>query len=452
MLPNWPKITWLYSNRDSGPFILGINPWIYDFAAFNLWSRPIGLIAVLSYLHRAGANVAILDCMYKTWQEVSWPKVKSYGTGNYPKVPLPKPYILKDVPRRFARYGLPYELVKGALKKLTPPPDIVLITSIMTYWYPGVVSMVKLVRELYPKTPIVVGGIYATLCFEHAKQFLPEADILKGPVESEENWARLWSKIGLTPPKVSRFDLSIQAELYPEPVFGILMLSRGCPFGCEYCASKLLFSKFVQRNVEEVFYEFEYLSSKGIKDFAFYDDALLVSPERSIVPFLEMVLKKRKKVNFHVPNGLHVRYLTKDICNLLKKAGFVTIRLGLETSNFKNRWDKKLTQEEWEKGITNLFSAGFDKKQIGVYILFGVPGQTEEEIYQAIMFVKKYGLRPHLAYYSPIPHTPMFEKAKEITPYPIDQEPLTHNRSIWPCFKVGFSWEERSRWKTIIEK
>ncbi|HAM52077.1 MAG TPA: hypothetical protein DCP92_15830 [Nitrospiraceae bacterium] len=30
--------------------ILLINPWIYDFAAYNLWSRPLGLIKVGEYL------------------------------------------------------------------------------------------------------------------------------------------------------------------------------------------------------------------------------------------------------------------------------------------------------------------------------------------------------------------------------------------------------------------
>ncbi len=451
MLPKWPKIIWLYSNKKNSPYILGINPWIYDFAAFNLWSRPLGLIVLLSYLYRSGANVALLDCMYKMWQDVSWPKSQVYGTSHYPRVYLPKPYFFKDIPRRFARYGLPLELVKKALKALNPPPDLVLVTSIMTYWYPGVVVILNLIKEIWPKVPVIVGGIYATLCFEHAQKML-DAYILKGPVEIDENQKLLSNKLGLDLNFKNSFDLSIQADLYLETPFAVLMLNRGCPFGCDYCASKELFPKFLIRSYEDVFREFEFLYKRGIRNFAFYDDALLVNWQNSIGPFLEMILKKGiKDVNFHVPNGLHVRFLSKEVCELLKRAGFKTIRLGLETVNFKNRWDKKLTYEEWDIGVKNLISAGFKKDQLGAYILFGLPEQEEKEVVEAINFVKRYGIRPHLAYYSPIPKTKLFEVAKKVSFYPLEEEPLTHNRSIWPCYKRGFSWEERSKWRSLLK-
>ena len=450
MLPKWPKITWLYSNKNKGPYILGINPWIYDFAAFNLWSRPLGLIVLLSYLYKSGANVALLDCMYRMWQDVNWPNSQIYGTSHYPRVYVPKPCFFEDIPRRFARYGLPLEMVKKALKALSPSPDLVLITSIMTYWYPGVVVILNLIKEIWPRVPVIVGGIYATLCFEHAQKLL-DAHILKGPVESEENQRFISNKIGLDLNLKDGFDLSIQSDLYPESPFAVLMLNRGCPFGCDYCASKELFSGFFTRSYEDVFREFEHLYKKGIRNFAFYDDALLVNWQNSVGPFLEKVIEKGiKDVNFHVPNGLHVRFLSKEVCRLLKKAGFKTIRLGLETVNFKNRWDKKLTYEEWDMGVKNLFSAGFKKDQLGAYILFGLPEQEDKEVVDAINFVKKYGIRPHLAYYSPIPKTKMFELAKRVSPYPLEEEPLTHNRSIWPCYKKRFSWEERSRWRALL--
>ena len=52
MKPKWPGITWNSFSDASGdaPRILGINPWIYDFAAYNLWSRPAGLLAGLRML------------------------------------------------------------------------------------------------------------------------------------------------------------------------------------------------------------------------------------------------------------------------------------------------------------------------------------------------------------------------------------------------------------------
>jgi hypothetical protein len=43
--------------------VLLINPWIYDFAAYDFWNKPIGLLALASLLRMNGANVFFLDCL-----------------------------------------------------------------------------------------------------------------------------------------------------------------------------------------------------------------------------------------------------------------------------------------------------------------------------------------------------------------------------------------------------
>ena len=43
--------------------VLCINPWIYDFAAYNLWVEPLGLLTVAAVLRKAGHEVALVDCL-----------------------------------------------------------------------------------------------------------------------------------------------------------------------------------------------------------------------------------------------------------------------------------------------------------------------------------------------------------------------------------------------------
>ncbi|WP_456325490.1 B12-binding domain-containing radical SAM protein [Desulfonauticus submarinus] len=450
MRPKWPKITWSSSHRKIGPYILGINPWIYDFAAYNLWSRPVGLLVCLDMLREAGANIALLDCMDKTWQDHPWPKPHLFGKGHYPKRSLPKPFVYLNIPRKFSRYGLSYEAVKGALQKISPYPDLILITSIMTYWYPGVVATLNLVRDIFPKAKVVLGGIYATLCFEHAQQWGFDS-ILKGPLETPDNWSKLWELLGISAPSLPKgAGLKMALDLYRGKEFSILLGSRGCPFNCEYCASRLLYNNFQQKEYSCFIQEFENEFLKGVRNFAFYDDALLVNPQKWLIPFLKYVIKNKLKIRLHTPNAMHVRYLNRDICKLFYQAGLTTIRLGLETANFNSRLDKKLTKEQWERGLSNLFNAGFKPEQIGAYILFGLPGQTEAEIKDAIFFVKTWGIQPDLAYFTPIPHTSIFEQAKKVSPYPLSEEPLFQNNSIWPCVPGGFSWEKASFWKSLL--
>ena len=445
-LPKWPEIIWISFKKQSSLRILGINPWIYDFAAYNFWARPIGLISCLSMLMQVGCEVALLDCMYPMWKGIPWPKIGRFGLGAYPREEIPKPFTLQNVPRKFARYGLPFELVEGALKRMDPP-DFVLLSCVMTYWYPGLIFMINLIRKIFSKTKIIVGGIYPTLCPEHAEENLDADLIIKGSLEEKANWQKFTNFIGIssTVPEFRVFPI-----FYRNPRFSIILGSRGCPFSCEYCASKALYQGFTQRPIELIFEEFMFDYKRGVQDFAFYDDALLFQPASWFVPFLKKIIENKFKVRFHTPNGLHVKYLKKDICMLMKKAGFKTIRLGLETQNFSSRLDRKLTKAQWDEGIKNLLEAGFDRRDIGVYILFGLPNQEEEEIIRTIEFAKSYGFRPHLAYYTPIPGSKLFEKAKYVCNYPISEDPIYQNNAIWPCYKKGFSWEERAKWRKFI--
>ncbi|GAB6162657.1 hypothetical protein JCM12298_18160 [Desulfothermus naphthae] len=73
-MPNWPEIIWISSNKKDYSRVLGINPWIYDFAAYNFWARPVGLISCLTMLKLVGCEVALLDCLYPMWKDIKWPK------------------------------------------------------------------------------------------------------------------------------------------------------------------------------------------------------------------------------------------------------------------------------------------------------------------------------------------------------------------------------------------
>ena len=132
--PAFPHIPWAApAEGGNGPRVLGINPWILDFAAFNVWSRPVGLLACLDMLRRAGATVGLLDCLDPTWTDTRWPAPGKYGTGHYPKEEIDPPAPLSFMDRRYSRYGLPRERVIDALAALDPKPDAVLVTTIMTY-------------------------------------------------------------------------------------------------------------------------------------------------------------------------------------------------------------------------------------------------------------------------------------------------------------------------------
>lgn len=444
-----PFITWKSSGKPGFPRVLGINPWVYDFAAYNVWSRPVGLLTCLDMFARSGSDTALLDLMDKELSLSGWPAARNTGKGPYPKTALPKPFALKDVPRKFSRYGLSRSSALSALSRLYPGPDLILITSLMTYWYPGVISAIRLARKMFPRARICLGGIYATLCFEHAAGLGADL-VVSGPLENPDNWSAVWNLLGRSaPPLPGNAGMTVDTSHYHEPDFSVLLCSRGCPFNCPYCASSRLYPAFRQVDPDIIRAHIHKEYQRGIRDFCFYDDALLVNAEKTLYPVLEYIIDNTRGIRLHAPNALHIRYLTPRTCALLKKAGLTTVRLGLETSDFTGRRDVKLSREEWRTGIANLRRAGFAQKDTAVYVLAGLPDQTREEVEQTVLECLKTGIRPELNYYSPIPGTALFARAGEVSAYPLE-EPLFQNNSVWPCMESGFSWQEHKAREMMI--
>lgn len=404
-----------------------INPWICDFAAHNLWSEPLGLLTMAGVLCDNGYEVTVLDCLAP---HPGAPQPRANGSGKFLKTWLEKPEPVAFVPRRFGRYGLPLAEFDTVLSAI-PTPDVVLVASGMTYWYPGVVEVVRRVRMRFGNVPVAVGGVYATLCPEHARQCTGADRVIAGPgvvaalrlvdeVTGHNSDPERYSDPRTWPAPIH--------ELLPRPFAGVVT-SRGCPFHCTYCASRRLQPTFIQRKPSAVVDEITECAQRGIQDFAFYDDALLVDASCHIEPILEGVLARGLSVRFHTPNGLHAKEISSSLAVLMRQAGLVTVRFSLETvdSTRQRITGAKVTTESFLRAVAHLQAAGFEARQMGAYILTGLPGQPLSEAEATIQFVHRLGVQAKLALFSPIPGTPEGDRA-----LPANADPLLHNNTVYP--------------------
>jgi len=426
--------------------ILLINPWIYDFTAFDYWSKPLGLLYIASILKEQNYKISFIDCLYRynsgILQLTKKKKLKRdrFGRGSFYKEEIEKPEILKKIPRRFSRYGITEDIFLSEIKKI-PIPQAILITSIMTYWYPGVFRVIELIKKTYPNTPIILGGIYSTLCYQHAKKLSGADYVIKG--NRIENLLLLLEEITKNKGNnYCKYNQNLDSLPYPDwDLYKILdyiciITSRGCPFRCSYCASYQLNPKLEFRNPIEVAREIEHWKEKRkIKDFIFYDDALLMHPEKNFIVLLNEIINKRINVRFHLPNGIHAREVDKKIAEKMFQAGIKTIRLGFETVNSSAQkiTGGKVSSIEFKKAVNCFIKAGFKQNQIGAYLLIGLPGQTVDEIKDSINFVKDCGAHPRLAKFSPIPGTKIWEEAKYYFKFKDDIDPLFHNDALLSC-------------------
>jgi radical SAM superfamily enzyme YgiQ (UPF0313 family) len=436
------------------PAVLLINPWIYDFAAYDLWVKPLGLLYIAGVLRKNGYEIHFIDCLDAGDHQLMDTKGikkadrKHYGTGHFLKEHIEKPVALNAIPRKYSRYGISPQLFQEELHSI-PKPDVILVTSMMTYWYPGVVEVIRRVKNSYPDVPVILGGIYATLCHNHALNFSGADFCISGKGEV----STLAKVSELTQHKTTFMPNFADLDSLPYPAFDLLLnhdalsilTARGCPYKCTYCASSLLNDVFREREATSVIDEItHWIDDYHVKDFAFYDDALLCRSEKKLISLLKGIIKSTSNCSFHAPNGLHVRGMSEEIADLLFQAGFKTIRLGLESTDEVRQLQtgKKTTNKEFEEAIQYLRKAGYQPEDIGVYLLIGLPGQHIQEIRKSIQFVRDCGARPFLAEYSPIPGTQLWEEALKHSPFDLVNEPLFHNNSILPCRSDGLSWEE----------
>ena len=329
----------------------------------------------------------------------------------------------------------------------------------MTYWYPGVQETIEIIRSVFPQTPIVLGGIYARLCPEHARNNSGADHVADGPAEKNLfSLVRRFTGYSVTP----AFDPE-HLDGYPYPALDLqttltyvpLLTSRGCPFRCAYCASRFLEPKRLLRSPEAVIDEIGYWQKTyGLSDFVLYDDAFLVDTDQHANPILEGILRTGIKVRFHTPNAVHIRGIDAQTARLMFEAGFTTLRLGLETAEFDHREeiDIKVSEYEFKRAVNCLRDAGFKKNQVGAYLLVGLPDQKLDTTKRSIDIVKQIGITPITAYYTPIPHTALWPKAVAASRYDLESDPIFTNNALIPCQKQPFNWETIRYLKELINE
>ncbi len=419
------------------PKILLVNPPIYDFAAFDFWLKPYGMLSVAGSLH-AEADFKLFDYLDRLHPfVVDRQELHSgrWGKGQFYHERIQSPTCLEAIPRYFRRFGLPRRLFQDFLKK-EGPFDYVFVQSTMTYWYLGLEEVIEDIRNTWPKTKIVLGGSYVMLCPDHARKLGADFFVVGTDLE------QLWDYLGLS----ADVEQPALWQAYNKLEVGVLKLSDGCPFNCTYCSVPKVYGKFKLRPLNRSLVELELLSCLGVKNIAFYDDALLFEPEKVLIPFLNEVVKRDIKVNFHCPNALNARFLSEELARLMVAAGFKTFYLGFESASehWQKRTGGKVFSEELARAVEYLLVAGADPENITAYQILGHPHIGIQELEASIHFVHSLGIRGMLADFSPIPGTSDGEYCRRW----IDiDEPLMHNKTAFPILLLGF--DESNRLKDL---
>jgi radical SAM superfamily enzyme YgiQ (UPF0313 family) len=428
--------------------VLFVNPYITDFTAYDMWLRPLGLYYLAAAIRsRSDAEVYCLDALDR-FQDGMERHGRADGRGKYPRAPIEKPLLYRGVPRSYSRYGIPLPLFQQRMASM-PEPDVIMVTSLMTYWLDGLRFTLNILKQRFPRARVVLGGLLPTLAPLVARA-LPQVDHCvagKGEAVAVRLLRGLGAKItapgsgnGGSRSVYPAVDLCGTQDVVP------LLTARGCPGHCRYCASGLLNPVFRERRPSDILAEIKQRRERfHSTHFIIFDDALLINKKQRFLPvFSRLPAAGAETVRFHTPNGLHAREIDRETAMVMRQAGFRTLRLSFEAlnANVLRHSDGKVTRGEMERAVRCLEQAGYPRGQLGAYLLFGYPGQTFQDMEASLSFISEMGLVPHLAVFSPVPGTAVFLDLQRRGILSTSLDPLETNKTYFLYAKSGFSHDE----------
>ena len=201
-------------------------------------------------------------------------------------------------------------------------------------------------------------------------------------------------------PDFSLFELD-NYVFWKNKAYGLLS-SRGCPYGCTYCAAPHVTGrKFRFRSPENVVAEIEHYYHKfGFRRFGILDDAFNINLKRA-KEVIRLIIKKDLKIKWDLGNGIRANIVDLEFFQLLKQSGCDFVGIGMESGNAEilRSIKKGLKKEQL---LTALDYANQCKVGTAVNFIIGHPEETYATALETLEFADKipasyvnvYGLLP----------------------------------------------------------
>lgn len=215
----------------------------------------------------------------------------------------------------------------------------------------------------------------------------------------------------------------IQPDTYPEAQHGAfykkfpiapIIVTRGCPYSCTFCAADKISGKRVRRHsIRYILNEIEMLYKDfKIREFHIIDDNFTFDLAYA-KDLLRGVISLDLDISWATPNGVRLDKLDEELLRLMKQSGMYLISVGIESGSDRilRLMKKKTTVSQIKNNIKMIRRAGIE---IAGFFILGYPGETKAEIGNTIRFACDLDLvRANFFTYLPFPGTESFNQLRE---------------------------------------
>ncbi|MCL5070160.1 MAG: B12-binding domain-containing radical SAM protein [Actinobacteria bacterium] len=161
-----------------------------------------------------------------------------------------------------------------------------------------------------------------------------------------------------------------------------IMMTKGCPFNCDFCSKPIFGNKLRKRSVSDCINEILYIKSLGYSQLWIADDCFTLD-NRFLNNFcLEMI---EKKVNMTWSCLSRVDSMRDESAELMRNAGCVKIYLGVESGSDETL---SLMKKHFKVKDASIMVKRMNKAniKIGAFFIVGYPGETIDSINETFKF------------------------------------------------------------------
>lgn len=275
--------------------------------------------------------------------------------------------------------------------------------SLTTINYGETIRTVSEIRKEYPNAKHIAGGIHVNLYTEECLKIFDSVCVGEGDNKIVEimNDAKIndLKKVYIEEelldvnkypfpnrkflPKAAIVEKGTLNDPYKDLLGTSVLLSRGCPFKCDFCAN-LIQSKPRYRTAELIEEEINYLKTNyNISSLAIKDDNILLSNIKQ----MEKIMSSIARTNLKWRGNCRANGISREIVKMAKDAGCVDLAIGLESvcQNVLNNINKRIDIEE-----SKTFFSYLNEFEIGIRlnVIMGLPGEPKDIVEKTIKYIE----------------------------------------------------------------
>ena len=229
--------------------------------------------------------------------------------------------------------------VRGLVKVSEFNPDTIEITTLFTYSRKQVHNAITYYSQLYPRSKIYVGGIYASLMPDYLKNLYPFIHVQQGLNEHADSLA-------------PDYGILTQVDKWKEWDGSIIFTSRGCVNKCGFCMVPKL-----EGSLRNITNEPSTLINTDYSKIIVWDNNFLAQP--NWYEKLADLKKTGKWLDFN--QGLDARLLTEEKAEMLASA---------KIKDYRFAYDGKYQRKAAKNAVEILASYGVSRRKVSFYTLY----------------------------------------------------------------------------------